>query len=124
MSNKAAAAYHGADTLSDLKWLAVDLDGTLFRNNWSPENPDAGVGEPIWANIRKAYEAYEAGYKIVIHTARAWADYQKIEKALTGIAFPFKAIVCGKILAAAYIDDRAIPADHPDWLTAVKEINS
>lgn len=107
---------------TELKWVAVDVDGTLFENNWSIDNPHAGLGKPIWPNIKKMYELWEAGYKIVLHTARPWADHSAIEKAMSDHCIPYKAIVCGKLLAAAYIDDRAVAANHPDWLAAVKEI--
>lgn len=107
----------------DLKWVGVDLDGTLFHNNWSPENPTADVGDPIAENVYKLYDLIASGYKLVIHTSRPWADYVKIERALNEADIPFKAIVCGKLLAAAYIDDRAMSDSEPDWLLRVKQIN-
>lgn len=107
----------------DLKWIGMDLDGTIFLNNWSPENPTAEIGKPIQRNVEKLWELVQAGYKIVCHTSRPWSDYVKIERALDAHGIPVKAIVCGKLLAAAYIDDRAIAADEPDWLSHVKHIN-
>lgn len=95
--------------LNELRWLAVDFDGTL-----ATKNKDYSIGEPIFQNINKLYDCVAMGYKIVIHTARHWEDYHKIEDWLNRYEVPYKSIVCGKILAHRYIDDRAIPADA-DW---------
>lgn len=93
----------------ELKWLAVDFDGTI-----ASKNSDFTIGQPIQENIKKLQECIDLGYKIIIHTARHWEDYSKIEEWLINNNIKFKAIVCGKILAHRYIDDRAIPADA-DW---------
>lgn len=96
-------------TLNELRWLAVDFDGTI-----ATKNEDYSIGNPIPENIHKLWECTALGYKIIIHTARHWEDYHKIEDWLNKHEVPFKSIVCGKILAHRYIDDRAIPADA-DW---------
>jgi hypothetical protein len=100
----------------NLLWLAVDLDGTLAAPIWTPENPTAAIGEPIWLNVIKLREAVRRGYKIVIHTSRAWTDYEAIEAWLLLHDIPFKAIQCGKLLAHRYVDDRAVHADDPNWV--------
>jgi hydroxymethylpyrimidine pyrophosphatase-like HAD family hydrolase len=97
-------------TLNELIWVGVDFDGTLAH-----KMPDFSIGEPIEENIAKLQKVQERGYKIVIHTARHWEDYIKIEEWLNKHNVPFKAIVCGKLLCHRYIDDRAINADEPDW---------
>lgn len=94
---------------TDLKWLAVDFDGTI-----ASKEPDFSIGQPIEENIIKLRECADMGYEIVIHTARHWEDYSALEKWLNKHDIPFKSIVCGKILAYRYIDDRAIQADA-DW---------
>lgn len=96
-------------TLNELKWLAVDFDNTLQTPNESYE-----IGEPIHANIAKLRECVDLGYKIIIHTARHWEEYHLIESWLDKWNIPYKSIVCGKVLAHRYIDDKAIPADA-DW---------
>lgn len=100
---------------SYLKWLAVDLDGTLAEGIWTPEEPTSEIGDPIWANVQKIRDLAQAGWKIVIHTARPWHDYESIEAWANFHQVPWKSIVCGKLLAAAYIDDRAIDAADEDW---------
>lgn len=99
----------------NLVWLAVDFDGTIAQSQWSPDNPSAECGTPIWDNVAKAMEARDNGWKIVIHTSRAWTDYEVIEAWLRHYGIHFDKIVCGKLLAHRYIDDRAVPADSPKW---------
>lgn len=101
---------------SNLLWIGVDLDGTLAEPIWTPENPTPAIGDPIRRNVVKLREAVRKGYKVVIHTSRPWSDYEAIEAWLLWNDIPFKAIVCGKLLAAAYIDDRARHAEDPSWL--------
>jgi hypothetical protein len=99
----------------NLLWLAVDLDGTLAQSLWTPQNPTSAIGDPISLNVIKLREAVAKGYKVVIHTSRPWTDYEAIEAWLNHYRIPFRDIVCGKILAAAYVDDRAIHADDSQW---------
>jgi hypothetical protein len=100
----------------ELLWDAVDFDGTLARGTWSIDNPNAVPGEPIWENAHKLLDLYDAGRKIVIHTARPSSDYELIESWMNHYQLPFHRIVTGKLLAARYIDDRAVPADAESWL--------
>jgi hydroxymethylpyrimidine pyrophosphatase-like HAD family hydrolase len=99
-----------------LKWIATDLDGTLAEPIWTPENPTSAIGDPIKVNVAKLREAVRAGYKVVIHTSRPWSDYEAIEAYLEYHDIPFRAIQCGKLLAALYIDDRGRHADESSWL--------
>lgn len=103
-----------ATKLEELKWLAVDLDGTLAHT----EAPDYTLGDPIASNVEKLHKCVQKGYKVVIHTARHWEQYNVVEEWLNKHEIPYKAIVCGKLLAHRYIDDRAIPADAEweEWL--------
>lgn len=102
----------------DLKWLAVDLDDTLAEGVWSPDNPDTGVGRVKQHNAEKMISAWSDGWKIVIHTARPWHDYEKIEEwlFLNDLHNYVSRIVCGKLLAAAYIDDKAVHESEDSWL--------
>lgn len=102
--------------LNTLKWAAVDFDGTLAESSWSAENPTHEPGEPIWSNVYKLMMLRAHRYKIIIHTARAWADYLVIEEWLNRYGIPFNRIVCGKLLAHVYIDDRGINADEKTWV--------
>lgn len=96
--------------LKTLKWLAVDFDGTLAESM-----PDYSIGPPITENIAKLLKCSEKGYKIIIHTARHWEEYKPIEEWLDQYNVPYKAIVCGKVLAHRYIDDRNIDINK-EWV--------
>ena len=97
---------------AELIWAAVDLDGTLAVSVW----PEPGIGEPIRHNVAKLKELKARNYKVVIHTSRGWEHYAPIEAWLESHGIPFDKIVCGKLLARVYIDDRALAADEAVWL--------
>lgn len=98
---------------TNLLWLAVDLDGTIAQSNW-PHSTLPGM--PIHKNVAKLIEAAFEGYKIVIHTARPWGDYEVIEWWLNQYRVPWHRIVCGKLLAARYIDDRNTDINAESWI--------
>jgi len=95
--------------LDKLLWVAVDLDGTLAEAIY----PQVGIGKPIQSAVNYCRDVTEKGYRVVIHTARSWEDYEGIERWLNDHDIPFKAIVCGKLLALRYVDDRG---EYPSWL--------
>lgn len=100
----------------DLKWIGVDLDGTLAEPVWTPQNPTSDIGDPIWENVEKLREAVKEGYKPIIHTSRPWGDYPTVEAWLIHHDIPFKEIQLGKPLFALYIDDRARHSEADSWL--------
>lgn len=106
----------GIRDISKCLWLAVDLDGTLATGVFDPENPRNDIGLPMWDNIKKTQRARDAGYKIVIHTSRPWWDYEAIEWWCQKYGVPVSRIVCGKLQAVAYIDDKNIPIDAENWI--------
>jgi histidinol phosphatase-like enzyme len=99
-----------------LLWIAIDLDGTIAEPIWSAGNPTSAIGQPIRHNVVKLREAVRAGYKVVIHTARPWSDFEAIEAWLNLHNIPFRQIQCGKILAARYVDDRGCHESESSWL--------
>lgn len=100
----------------ELIWAGVDFDGTIAESVWSPSNPTSIPGRPILQNIEKLEELRDAGMKIIIHSARAWSDYEMVEAWLQYWDVPFDRIVLGKLLCAVYVDDRAVPADEASWM--------
>lgn len=101
-----------------LKWLAIDLDKCLAHNSPYPEY---NLLEPI-KGAKEAMDGLQAdGWKIIIYTSRPWSDYDKIEKWLDKYKIPFRRIVCGKLLAKYFIDDRAIEFKG-DWEGVIKKI--
>jgi hypothetical protein len=110
-----ASEYVTPPPVSRLKWAGIDLDGTLAEPLWTAENPTSDIGAPIAANVAKAHKLHEDGWKIVIHTSRAWTDYAAIEAWLNHHEIPFRAIICGKGLFGVMIDDRNVDINSPDW---------
>lgn len=104
------------DPRSELLWVGVDLDGTLAQPVWTPDNPTHEIGPPIERNVRKYRELVAAGYKPVIHTSRAWTDYETVEAWLNFYNLPFKQIQMGKPLFALYVDDRGRHESAESWL--------
>lgn len=108
-----ASKYHQS-LGADLNWLAYDLDGCLAEAIY----PTPGIGEPIFetvAHLRMQKEYF--GRKICIWTSRPWADYKPIKEWCADHNVPVDMIVCGKLLARTYYDDRAefLPwINHPD----------
>lgn len=102
----------------DLRWLSVDWDGTVIIS----KPPDY----KMLRNIKGAPEALRAldamGWKIIIHTARPWGDYIKIERWCKKHNIPARRIVCGKLLAKHYIDDRNLGATI-DWTEIVNRLS-
>lgn len=94
---------------ADLLWYAIDLDGTLAEDIW----PEDGIGHPIPEAVKYCNQVISDGGKIAIWTARPWVDYEAIERWLNDHGIPWHKIVCGKLLAKVYVDDKAI---KPSWV--------
>jgi hydroxymethylpyrimidine pyrophosphatase-like HAD family hydrolase len=97
----------------DIKWYAIDFDLTLAN---SSGHPDYHPTTPIWENVAKLEEVKNAGYKVVIHTARPSHDYQNIESWLNHYSIPYDRIETGKLFAKKYIDDKAVNANERSWV--------
>lgn len=105
----------------DLLWAAVDLDGTLAEGIWTPDNPTSDIGPvkvyPDGTTAKdKCLGLVAAGYKIVVHTARGYTDLENIERWLEFNEIPYRQVVCGKLLAAVYIDDRNRDIFEKSWV--------
>jgi hypothetical protein len=104
--------------LDELKWLAVDLDGCLAETVFDAGDPSTAhsIGKPITRNVEKLRRAVAKGYNIAIHTSKPWADYVRIERWCKLNSIPYKIIVCGKLLAHRYVDDRAVNSEADEWV--------
>jgi hydroxymethylpyrimidine pyrophosphatase-like HAD family hydrolase len=100
---------------SELLWAAIDFDGTIATSTWTPDNPLALPGAPIEGVRWKLWALIGQGYKVVIHTSRPWSDYELIESYLNHHGLPHNKVICGKLLAAVYVDDRAVHSSREDW---------
>jgi len=101
--------------INELKWVGVDFDRVLAESVW----PDRGIGDPIEKNIRQIGFIAQAGFEPVIHTARPWSDYKPLEEWLEANRVPYHAIICGKLLCRAYVDDRAINSEDLYWVSKI-----
>lgn len=109
-------AYKQPEPRAELKWVYIDLDATLAEGIWTPDNPTSDIGTPIWENVRKAERVAEAGFKIVIHTSRAWTDVEAIRYWLDYWDIPWNDVQCGKPLGVLYVDDRGRHSEATSWL--------
>lgn len=92
----------------EMKIYAVDLDDTIAEGTWHPTQAKSVIGEPKESIIWWVNRWYGEGAQIIIHTARSWSDKPLIEAWLQTNEVPYHAVVCGKLLANYYIDDKAI----------------
>lgn len=106
---------------TELKWAAIDLDGTLAEGVWTPGCDGRQIGRPIERNVRKLEELRWSGYKIVIHTSRGWEHYESVESWLQWWGIRYDKIQCGKLLAACYVDDRAVESERHSWLPLAQQ---
>lgn len=104
-------------TNDDLKWIGVDLDGTLAQT----EYPDFKLEYPIGGAVDAVRKLHDEGWKITIFTARPWSDYQKIEEWLDSWAIPHRRIICGKPLFKYLIDDRNIEFNG-NWTEVLEKV--
>lgn len=102
----------------ELKWIAVDFDGTIadtsIDNNFRLESVS-----PVKGAVEGLYELAKMGWKIIVYTSRPWSEYNEIEKWLEENNVPYRRIICGKLMARYYVDDRNLGASIEE---AVKKI--
>ena len=95
--------------------VCIDLDGTLAEGVW----PRPGVGKPLPDAEDMLRYYFKRGWAIVIHTARPWSHEETIWKWLRTNKFDQYVynVVCGKPIAALYIDDRSWNPEETPWDT-------
>lgn len=103
--------------------IAVDFDGTLFRENKYPE-----VGEPIWKNIEKIKRLQDEGHTLILWTCRFGENLEKAKNACKNVGLNitlanencpermklYNGSDPRKIGADIYIDDRAVRPSEID----------
>jgi len=107
--------YLAPPTDEQLLTAIIDLDGTIAESTWHPEQTRSVIGDPIDHGIDQLIRLYLNNYRIVIFTARAWADHDMIVAWLIENEIPFHQVICGKPLGTVYIDDKAVNASADSW---------
>ena len=81
-----------------LRVVAFDLDGCLFTSD-----------QPHEGNLAVLRDAFESpGSFVVIHTSRSYSMFEETRQLLLKNGVPFHALVCEKMRASVYYDDRAV----------------
>tara|TARA_B100001093_G_scaffold429545_1_gene424844 strand:- start:935 stop:1237 length:303 start_codon:yes stop_codon:yes gene_type:complete len=85
--------------------VIIDLDGTIC----SEEKQFSRALAKIKDGAKESLEILrDKGYKIIIYSARTWAEYEMTENWLKANEVPYDQIILGKPQGDYWIDDRAI----------------
>lgn len=93
-----------------MKKIAFDLDGTLAKVN--PDKEGGEIGEVIHPNIDLAIRWMQEGNLVFIFTARGWWEYVDIRAWMEKNGLKDAILVCGKLHADIYFDDRGRQLDE------------
>lgn len=85
--------------------IACDLDGTLCEGE-AFSDIDCINAKPIWKMIKKINALHRKGNFIIIYTARKEYLRNATEYWLKKHQVEYNVLVCGKMWATVYIDDR------------------
>jgi len=85
--------------------IAIDMDGVLCSEERTFER---SLGKPIEGAQEAVKTIRNAGHRIVIFTARSWAEQRMTTNWLEHYGFEYDMLVMGKPPYDVMIDDRAI----------------
>ena len=97
--------------------VIIDLDGTICSEEKQFSRALAKIKDGAKECLEKLREK---GYKIIIYSARTWAEYEMTENWLKENKVPYDQIILGKPQGDYWIDDRAIR--FRSWEKVIKEI--
>ena len=107
----------GSDS-PEVRTLCVDLDFTICTHRG-----DYGSAEPIPGAREALTRLREAGWIVVLQTARHFNHWQVTEEWLSHHGIPYDQLVFGKPPARYYVDDRGI-AFQGDWRELSERLGS
>ena len=85
--------------------VIIDLDGTICSEEKQFSRALAKIKNGAKESLEKLRDK---GYKIIIYSARTWAEYEMTENWLKENKVPYDQIILGKPQGDYWIDDRAI----------------
>tara|TARA_B100000401_G_C52522806_1_gene585207 strand:+ start:278 stop:580 length:303 start_codon:yes stop_codon:yes gene_type:complete len=97
--------------------LIIDLDGTICSEEKQFSRALAKIKDGAKESLEKLRDK---GYKIIIYSARTWAEYEMTENWLKENKVPYDQIILGKPQGDYWIDDRAIR--FSSWDKVIDEI--
>ena len=97
--------------------VIIDLDGTICSEEKQFSRALAKLKNGAIESLEKLREK---GYKIIIYSARTWAEYEMTENWLKENKVPYDQIILGKPQGDYWIDDRAIR--FRSWEQVINEI--
>ena len=97
--------------------LIIDLDGTICSEEKQFSRALAKIKDGAKESLEKLRDK---GYKIIIYSARTWAEYEMTENWLKENKVPYDQIILGKPQGDYWIDDRAIR--FRSWDKVINEI--
>ena len=100
-----------------MKTIFVDLDGTICTEE---KTFSRSLAKPIEGASEAIYKLMDAGFTVVIYTARSWAEWEMTVDWLSRNKIPYAGIHMGKPIADIWIDDRAIRFE--DWDSTLEKV--
>lgn len=97
--------------------VIIDLDGTICSEEKQFSRALAKIKDGAKESLEKLRDK---GYKIIIYSARTWAEYEMTENWLKENNVPYDQIILGKPQGDYWIDDRAIR--FRSWDQVINEI--
>jgi hypothetical protein len=110
-----------------LRTVAVDFDGVIhtYASGWTGYEPTDG---PEPGALEFIERLISDGYRVVIMSSRAHtADGRRhIQRWLLRYGFPVLEVTAQKVMAVAYVDDRAVPYEtgSGSWPAALDRIEA
>ena len=101
-----------------LTHIGVDWDNTIFNTSGYPNYEPTAIIPGAKEGLDKIVAM---GYKVVVFTARPWADLYLLKHLIKEHNLPVDQIICGKPLFLFLIDDKNIEF-HGDWSCIIDKI--
>ncbi|AIL66193.1 Haloacid dehalogenase-like hydrolase (plasmid) [Rickettsiales bacterium Ac37b] len=85
--------------------IAIDMDGVLCSEE---KTFSRSLAKPIVGAAESLRKIRKEGHKVIIYSARSWAELEMTQKWLEDNGFEYDGIHLGKITVDCFIDDRAL----------------